>query len=86
MIPAPTVLARLKSAAVTGAMAPRLAGGSIVVGGDAIGRIRALKSGGVWVELSIARDTDIDEIVVELRNALIAERRTSTASQDAMAQ
>ena len=79
MIPAPTVLARLKQAVLLIADEPREPN-AILAGGEQIGRVRPLKTGGLAVELSIAPDADLEEIVAMLRDALAEARRVSAGS------
>jgi ParB family chromosome partitioning protein len=69
MIPAATVLARLKQAASTDPVEYDR-GGPIVVAGEPIGRIKALKTGSLAVEFAIAPATQLDDILAELREAI----------------
>ncbi|MDB5700380.1 MAG: ParB/RepB/Spo0J family partition protein [Sphingomonadales bacterium] len=82
MIPAATVLARLRLAA-----SPDIAGqeqaGSIVVEGTRVGRLKHLKSGGHTVELAIAPDANIDDLLAELRHALETARHVPLSSEAA---
>jgi len=63
------VLARLRSAAIPAAAADRKAG-AIIVSGLSVGRLRALKSGGLSVELSFAADADLDAIFAQVRHTV----------------
>lgn len=69
MIPAATVLARLKAAAFPD-LADQEQAGSIVVEGTRVGRLKHMKSGGHAVELAVALDANIDDLLAELRQAL----------------
>jgi ParB family chromosome partitioning protein len=69
MIPAAAVLARLRQAAVTEIVeADR--GRSILVDGEPIGRVKPLKSGGLAVELTLAAGASLEDVLVELRDAI----------------
>ena len=73
MIPAATVLARLKDAAKEGDI--RRGNDRPLVLGDArVGRIRAGREG-LAVDLLVSEETDIDALLVTLRDALIDSRR-----------
>ncbi|MGH6745736.1 ParB/RepB/Spo0J family partition protein [Novosphingobium sp.] len=73
MIPAATVLARLKDAAKEGDI--RRGNDRPLVLGDArVGRIRAGREG-LAVDLLVSEETDIDALLVILRDALIDSRR-----------
>ncbi len=73
MIPSATVLARLREAAT-----PRHRDETrdlpIMLGTDRIGRVKTGKSGGLTIDLQIADDADLDELLSGLRNALLAAR------------
>ncbi|KKW91698.1 ParB/RepB/Spo0J family partition protein [Sphingobium chungbukense] len=73
MIPPATVLARLREAATP--HAPEDARDiAIIAGGTRIGRAKASRSGGLTVDLSIAEDADLDELLARLRETIVAVR------------
>ncbi|WP_150291497.1 ParB/RepB/Spo0J family partition protein [Sphingobium estronivorans] len=73
MIPPATVLARLREAATP--QSPEEARDiAIIAGGARIGRAKASRSGGLTVDLSIAEDTDLDEVLARLRETIVAAR------------
>lgn len=70
MIPAPVVLGRLKQAALN-RVPEKGRGTAIVFGGETLGRVTPLKSGGgLAVELALAADTDLDGVLAELREMI----------------
>lgn len=73
MIPPATVLARLREAA-----SPQGADDArdiaIIAGGARVGRAKPGRSGGVTVDLSIAEDADLDELLAQLRETIVAAR------------
>lgn len=75
MIPPATVLARLREAAMPQPLedARDIA---IIAGGARIGRAKASRSGGLTVDLSIAEDADLDELLARLRETIVAVRAT----------
>lgn len=73
MIAAPIVLARLKAAAAPD-LAEQEQAATILLEGTRIGRLKPLKSGGHAVELAVAADADIDELLTELRHVLTSAR------------
>lgn len=78
MIGAPVVLARLKAAANPPADA--VLNHAIIVDGEAIGRVRPLKSGALGVELTVPASADIEALIDALRQALIAARSEAEAT------
>lgn len=73
MIPPATVLARLRDAAAPDA-GEDLLDIAIIAGGARIGRAKASRSGGLMVDLSIAEDADLDELLARLREIIVAVR------------
>lgn len=73
MIPPATVLGRLRDAATpqTSEEARDIA---IIAGGARVGRAKASRSGGVTIDLSIAEDADLDELLARLRETIVAAR------------
>jgi ParB family chromosome partitioning protein len=82
MVPAATVLARLRAAASPD-LAEQEQAGSIVVEGTRVGRLKQLKSGGHAVELAVALDANIDDLLAELRQALKNARHSPLSSEAA---
>lgn len=73
MIPPATVVARLRDAAM--AQAPEeVRDIAIIAGGTRVGRAKAGKGGGIMVDLNIAGDTDLDELLARLRETIVAAR------------
>ncbi len=81
-IPPATVLARLKAAAMP-AMEDDAAPdpNAIFAHGAQVGRFRPLKAGAVAIELSLGADADIDEILAQVRAAVVQARATVTPGQ-----
>jgi ParB family chromosome partitioning protein len=82
MIPAATVLARLRTASSPD-LAEQEQAGSIVVEGTRVGRLKHLKSGGYTVELAVALDANIDELLAELKQALENARHATPIGEPA---
>jgi ParB family chromosome partitioning protein len=82
MIPAATVLARLRAAASPD-LVEHETPGSIVVEGTRVGRLKLLKSGGHAVELAVPLDANIDDLLAELRVALQTARHLPLTSEAA---
>jgi len=80
MIPAATVLTRLKQAALEGG-ASRTQDTAVVVGEDRVGRIKPARDG-LAVELAIADDADIDRVLAALRMAIVDSRARIAAEAD----
>lgn len=73
MIPPATVLARLREAALP--QAPdEVRDIAIIAGGARIGRAKPSRSGGLTVDLSIAEDADLDDLLARLRETIVAVR------------
>lgn len=81
MIPAATVLARLKEATREGLARP---GNEqpLVVGDSRVGRIRSGREG-LAIDLLVTRDADIDALLETLRTALLDNRRQALSDADA---
>jgi len=73
MIPSATVLARLRAAAMPQANDDGR-DIAIIAGGAQIGRAKAGRSGGLTVDISIADDADLDELLAKLRETIVAAR------------
>lgn len=80
MIPAATVLTRLKQAALEGGAA-RAQDMQVVVGDERVGRIKPGRDG-LAVELAIAGDADLDRILAALRTAILDSRARLAAEAD----
>jgi len=80
MIPAATVLTRLKQAAMEGGGA-RAQDMQVVVGDERVGRIKPGRDG-LAVELAIAGDADLDRILAALRTAILDSRARLAAEAD----
>ncbi|HUD27950.1 MAG TPA: ParB/RepB/Spo0J family partition protein [Novosphingobium sp.] len=80
MIPAATVLTRLKQAATEGAPA-RGQDTQVVVGDERVGRVRQGRDG-LAIDLSIAPDADLDRVLAALRASIIDCRARVAAEID----
>ena len=79
MIPAATVLTRLKQAAMEGGAA-RAQDMQVMMGNDRVGRIKPGRDG-LTVELAIAGDADLDRILAALRTAILDSRARLTEEE-----
>ncbi|WP_022681872.1 ParB/RepB/Spo0J family partition protein [Sphingobium bisphenolivorans] len=73
MIPPATVLARLRDAAVL-SVADQGRGLPVMAGGTQVGRVRPGKNGGLAVDLAIAGDAEVEEVLRGLRAVVLAAR------------
>jgi ParB family chromosome partitioning protein len=80
MIPAATVLTRLKQAALEGG-ASRSNDMQVLVGGDRVGRIKPARDG-LAVELTIADEADLDRVLAALRSAILDSRSRAAPEPD----
>ncbi|UZW57210.1 ParB/RepB/Spo0J family partition protein [Sphingobium sp. JS3065] len=79
LIPPATVLARLREAAMPQSQ-EEARDIAIMAGGARIGRAKPSRGGGLTVDLSIAEDADLDELLARLRETIVAVRATPLMS------
>jgi ParB family chromosome partitioning protein len=70
MVPAPTVLARLRQAAANDDGEKDRGASPIVLGGEAVGKVKTLKSGSLAVEFTLPAEANIETLLMELREAI----------------